>query len=212
MHARKPRSLYDPHPSIQMIQEWITTLKAKTGRSLPEWLKFINKEGPEGEAARRDWLKKQHKVSTWSAVWLAERSLGKGDEEDTPEKYLATAAVYVENMYAGKPGLRPLHDRLMQLARELGKDVKVCPCKTIVPFYRNHVFAQIKPSTRTRLDLGLALGALIKQGKARFPARLIDTGGFAKKDRITHRIAVSSPEDIDDDLIAWLQRAYQLDA
>jgi uncharacterized protein DUF5655 len=51
----------------------------------------------------------------------------------------------------------------------------------MVPFYRHHVFAQIEPSTRTRIDLGMAL----KDTKT--PKRLIDTGGFAKKDRITHR-------------------------
>lgn len=41
--------------------------------------------------------------------------------------------------------------------------------------------------------------------------RLLETGGYAKKDRITHRIAVSSPDDIDDLLKAWLIRAYELD-
>ena len=77
---------------------------------------------------------------------------------------------------------------LLALGRSLGSDVKVCPCKTIVPLYRKHVFAQIKPTTRTRIDLGLAL----KDTKV--PKRLIDTGGLAKKDRITHRIEITSAE------------------
>ncbi|PYT26441.1 MAG: hypothetical protein DMG57_21500 [Acidobacteria bacterium] len=51
--------------------------------------------------------------------------------------------------------------------------------------YRNHVFAQIKPTTRTRIDFGLAL----KDRKT--PNRLIDTGGFVKKDR--SRAASRSP-------------------
>jgi hypothetical protein len=87
----------------------------------------------------------------------------------------------------------------------MGKDVKACPCKTIVPLYRRHVFAQIKPSTRTRIDLGLALG------DTRTPKRLIATGGFEKGDRITHRIAITAPGDIDGDVTRWMTNAYELD-
>jgi hypothetical protein len=41
---------------------------------------------------------------------------------------------------------------------------------------------------------------------------LIDTGGFAKKDRITHRIPITSLGDIDDEVKHWLQVAYERDA
>ncbi len=109
-------------------------------------------------------------------------------------------------MYAGgKAGLLPIHDRLLELGRSLGGDVRVCPCKTIVPLYRNHVFAQIKPTTRTRIDFGLALGDTKASG------RLIDTGGFVKKDRITHRIPITSPDEIDAEVRRWLQVAYDRD-
>ncbi|MEO6724137.1 MAG: DUF5655 domain-containing protein, partial [Blastocatellia bacterium] len=105
-----------------------------------------------------------------------------------------------------KAGLRPIYDRLLKIGLGIGNDVKACPCKTIVPLYRNHVFAQLKPTTRTRLDLGFALGSM------KTPARLINTGGFEKKDRITHRIPVSLLEEIDDELKHWLKVAYDLDA
>src|SRR5204863_7204680 len=101
--------------------------------------------------------------------------------------------------------LRPIYDRLLKLGLGVAKDVKACPCQTIVPLYRHHVFAQIKPTTRTRIDLGFALG----DGKA--TGRLIDTGGFAKKDRITHRIPISSLKDIDDEVKHWLKAAYERD-
>ena len=94
----------------------------------------------------------------------------------------------------------------LALARKLGADVKVCPCKTMVPLYRNHVFGQIKPTTRTRIDLGFALGDFAATG------RLIDTGGFAKKDRITHRIPITTLEDIDDEVCRYLKMAYDRDA
>lgn len=207
-------SRYDVHPGVAMMQDWIATLKAKTGRSLEEWLRFVRSRGPKDEKSRREWLKREHKLGTNSAWWIAERASSDRTRihDDDPESYLKAAADWVEKMYAGaKAGLRPIHDALIRLARGLGADVRVCPCQTIVPLYRAHVFAQIKPSTRTRLDLGLALGTLARRG-ATFPPRLIDTGGLARKDRITHRIALASVDEVDDDVRAWLRKAYDLDA
>ncbi len=135
-----------------------------------------------------------HKFGTVIATWLAERAgeSPKGILEDDPETYLKAAEQYVEAMYSGaKAPLRPLHDRLLALGFSMGPDVKACPCQTMVPLYREHVFAQIKPTTKTRIDLGLALK------DTPFTDRLLDTGGLARKDRITHRVAITKPEDID---------------
>jgi hypothetical protein len=207
MAATKSKSLYSVHPGVLMVQKWIETLPEKTGHSLDEWMGIIRKHGPQGEKERRAWLKEKYNLGTNSAWWLAERADGKGAEEDTPEGYLRQAEIYVEEMFAGpKAGLRPIYDELLKIGLKLGKDVKACPAKTIVPLYRNHVFAQLKPSTRTRLDLGFSLGNM------KTPARLIDTGGFEKKDRITHRIPLSSLKEIDDEVKHWLKVAYDLDA
>lgn len=207
----KATSEYDVHPGVAMVIDWIDALKAKTGRSLDEWMKIIKKEGPATEEARRVWLKEEHKLGTNSAWWLAERSVGKGSEDDTPEGYLKHAAAYVKGLYEDRAALKPLHDRLIELARSLGDDIRVCPCKTIVPVYRGNVIAQIKPSTRTRIDFGLCLTPLVKEGK-KLPARLIDTGGSKKKDRITHKIEVATLKDTDTELERWLAKAYQLNA
>jgi hypothetical protein len=198
---------YGVHPGVLMVQKWVAELKGKTGRSLEEWLRFIEKEGPADEKERRAWLKEEHGLGTNTAWWLAERSLGKGTFDDDPDAYVRTAPAVVDTLYAdGKAALRPLHDRIIEVAAALGADVKVCPCQTIVPLYRKHVFAQIKPSTRTRIDLGFALGPRKPEG------RLIDTGGAAKKDRITHRIPILRMEDIDAEVQRWLRTAYDLDA
>lgn len=137
---------------------------------------------------------------------FARMGMKREDLEGTHAEYLREADGYVEAMFSGpKAALRPLYDALYDLARSLGKEIKISPGKTIVPIYRTHVIAQIKPSTRTRIDFGLALGDLPATG------RLIDTGGFARKDRITHRIEVQSLDDIDDELKAWLRKAYERD-
>jgi hypothetical protein len=207
--AKKPArtSLYSVHPGVAMVQKWIAELPQKTGRSLDDWIQLIKQSGPPTEKERRDWLKKEYGLGTNSAWWLAERADGKGTEEDDPETYLISAERNVEAMFAGpKAALWPIYDALLKLGLAVGKEAKACPCETIVPLYRIHVFAQIKPTTRTRIDMGYALGDTKATG------RLIDTGGFAKKDRITHRIPVTSLAEIDDEVKHWLKVAYDRDA
>jgi len=205
--ATTAKSLYSVHPGVAQVQKCVNELPKRTGRSLEEWLELTTKSGPPTEKERREWLRKEHKLGTNSAWWIAERLEGKGTEEDSPEAYLKTAEEWVEAQYAGaRAALRPLYEQLLKLGFSLGKDVKACPCKTMVPLYRNHVFAQIKPATNTRIDFGLALGNM------KTPKRLVDTGGYEKKDRITRRIEVKSKADIDDELKKWLKTAYEMDA
>jgi hypothetical protein len=86
---------------------------------------------------------------------------------------------------------------------------KACGCVRAKRWCRSIAttsFAQIKPAARARIDFGLAL----KDTKT--PKRLIDTGGFAKKDRITRRIEIASVGDIDDEVRRWMKVAYEMDA
>jgi hypothetical protein len=206
-HPTRGKSIYSVHPGVAMVQDWIADLPRKTGRTLEEWLELVKQSGPAAEKDRRDWLKKEHGLGTNSAWWIAERADGKGTEDADPDAYLEAAERYVEAMFAGpKAGLRPIYDELLKIGFGLGEDVKACPCKTIVPLYRRHVFAQVKPATRTRIDLGFALG------NRKASRRLIDTGGFAKKDRITHRIPIAARAEIDEGVKHWLTVAYDLDA
>lgn len=202
-------SIYSVHPGVAMMQKCISEMKAKTGRSLPEWLRHIKSAGPTDERACREWLQSTHHLGTNYAKWLAEKAMGKqlGLADDNAESYLAACPGYVAEMYAGpKALLRPIHDEVVRLARQLGDDVRVCPCTTIVPLYRRYVFAEIKPATSKRIDLGFALG------EEPFTSRLLDTGGRAKKNRITHKVALTSLADIDLQVKRWLREAYQRDA
>ena len=162
---------------------------------------LVKTSGPPTEKERREWLKKEHKLGTNSAWWMAERAEGKGWRKTRRKRILRRPRVGGGHVLRPARTLRPLYDHLLKPALSLGKDVKACPGKTIVALYRNHVFAQIKPSTNTRIDLGLALGNM------KIPKWLIDTGGYEKKDRITRRIEVKSKADIDDELKHWLTRA-----
>lgn len=209
MPTAKTQVLYDVHPGVAMVQKSMAQLKEETGRSLEQWIAVVKRDGPKDEKLRREWLITKQKVGTRNAGWIAERAEEKGGDLDTPETYLKAAVGYVEEQYGGpKEKLRPIFEELLKLGRSMGGDVKVCPCKTIVPLYRQHVFAQIKPTTNSRVDFGFAL----THYKGKLPKRLVDTGGLAKKDRITHRIELTSVSQIDGEVKKWLKTAYDLDA
>ncbi len=201
------RSHYSVHPSISYVQNIITNLKTKTGRTLDEWVSFVKKEGPKTEVERREWLKARQKLGTNYSWWIAERAEGKGWEDGDPDAYLRKAPEYVAEMFAGKrTALKPLYDKLLKLGLSMGEDAKACPCKTIVPLYRQHVFAEIKPATNSRIDLGLALGGVT----LKIPARIEAVKG-SKGNRITHRIRIEAVHDIDELVEKWLRVAYAAD-
>lgn len=193
-------SVYTLHPGFAMEESSMANLKERTGRTIEEWVRIVKKSGPATERERIAWLKEAHGITTNYALWIAKRVDGSGGAANYDPDAM------VEAMFAGKKaGLRPIYDEMLRLAFRLGKDVRVSPCKTIVPFYRTHVFAQVKPTTATRIDIGFAFKDMKPSGK------LISTVGFVKGDRITHRIPVESIHEIDAGVEKWLKHAYESD-
>jgi len=116
-------------------------------------------------------------------------------------------AAKTRTLYDVHPSVAMVQKCIAELKEETGRSLEEWMA-LIVPLYRTHVFAQLKPTTNTRIDLGFAL----TRYKGKLPKRLIDTGGLAKKDRITHRIELKTVEEIDGDVKKWLRTAYELDS
>lgn len=182
----RKNSVYTLHPGFAMEEANLERLKERTGRTLDEWIRVVKNSGPSTGKERIAWLKQAHGITTNYALWIAKRVEGAGSSADYDPDAM------VEAMFVGKKAVpRPIYDRMLALAFDLGKDVRVSPCKTIVPFYRKHVFAQVKPTTAMRIDVGFAFKDMKPSGK------LVPTGGFEKGDRITHRVPVASLAEID---------------
>lgn len=198
---------FDIHPGVEMMRKWAAELAGKTGRSLDQWAKFIKNSSIETRKDRITFLKTEHGLGTntaWQIVLYAE---DKHTWDGDPDAYLAQAVKYVEDQYAGpKATLRSIFDSLVSSARKLGKDVKVCPCKTIVPFYRKRVFAEVKPATRTRVELSLALVDVPLDGILQ-PNRRANG-----KDRLKHQIHLATAAEITPEVLKWLRLAYDQDA
>lgn len=103
-------------------------------------------------------LKDHFQFSTLHATWILKIAAKEEWGGGSPEAYLEEATKYMYAVFIGsKAGLRPI-TKLSSLSYQLAKDIRACPCKTIIPLYRHHVFAQIKLSTC--IDLGRALSNL----------------------------------------------------
>ena len=203
MELKKIR--YSVHPLVAYAQSVISNLPKKTGKSLQQWIELVKESGIETPDEQRVWLKNNYGLRGTTTGLIVNYVAGNGDATDE-QAYLREAEQFVEKMYEGpKQKLRPLHDALIQHIVRLGDDSKICPRKTYVSIYRSHVIIQLKPTTRTRIDLGLAL----KGSQDALSSRLIETGGLTKGDRITHRIAIQEMADIDEEVITWLGRAYE---
>jgi hypothetical protein len=108
----------------------------------------------------------------------------------------------VATQYAGpKSGLRPVYDKLVAALAKFGGDVELAPKKAYVSLRRSKQFGLIQPTTKDRVDVGINL-----KGEAP-TARLEASGSFNAM--VSHRVRVSSPQEIDAELIGWLRRAYE---
>ncbi len=126
---------------------------------------------------------------TWSAVRFRPRG------DDAPNALIAA-------QFAGpKAHLQPLYERLVAAALHIDPTIAIAPRKSYIALQKNKTFALIKASSKDRLDLGLKVPTYEADG------RLQDAAGFGSGS-ITHKVALSSLADIDDELLAWLRAAY----
>lgn len=183
--------------SADMDEKWNDKLKARTGLDLAQWCKRAIKDGPKERPRRRAWLMQENGLSRMESWWV-DATTERGGQEWNPERSIA-------GQYGGaKAHLRPIMEAVVARALKLGDDVRACPCETMIPLYREFVFAEIRAATNSRLDLGLALGEHPEMG------RLESLRGRAAGNRITHRITLTNLRDIDADVMTYLKAAYTL--
>lgn len=173
------------------LQTMIDNMPEKTGKSLDEWKSILKNKTFTKHSEAVNFLKTDHHVTHGFANTIV--SLSK-EEHKAPSDL-------VKEQYQGKEDLLRIYEKLVQFVSDFGDDVKVTPKKTEVSLDRNKKFAVIKPSTKTRIDLGLKL-----KGKP-VTERLENSGPFGTM--CTHRVKLTEISQIDTELIEWLKEAYQ---
>ncbi|MDY8137184.1 DUF5655 domain-containing protein [Aquimarina sp. 2201CG5-10] len=170
-------------------------LLEKTGKSLEHWIDVVQKSNIEKHKAIIDFLKSEHGFTYGYANFVALKAK-KSDAGSIDDTDLLT------NQYKGKEHLKPIYEELLKAIKVFGNDITKTPKKDSVSMIRKKQFALIKPATKTRIDLGLKL-----KGKPTTD-RLENSGPFGTM--CTHRVRITSVEEVDSELISWLKEAYQM--
>lgn len=172
------------------LQTMIDNMPAKTGKSLEEWKVVLKTKNFTKHSEGVKYLKSEHGVTHGFANTIV--TLSK-EENNAPTDLVAT-------QYKGKESLFPIYEKLISVVKTLGDDVKIVPKKGSVSIIRKKQFTLIKPATKKRIDLGLKI-----KDKA-ITERLEKSGPFGSM--CTHRVRLTTVEEIDNELIKWLKEAY----
>ena len=173
------------------LQTMIDNMPEKTGKSLDEWKKILRTTSFEKHSEGVNYLKSEHNVTHGFANTIV--TLSREDDN--------TSEDLVESQYKGKEDLIPIYEELIKYLKSLGSDVTITPKKGSVSIIRKRQFVLIKPTTKTRIDLGFKL-----KDKP-ITNRLENSGPFGTM--CTHRVRISESEEIDTELKGWIIEAYE---
>lgn len=172
------------------LQTMIDNMPDKTGKSLAQWFDVLSKVNIEKHGEAVKFLKTEHNVTHGFANTIV--TLFK--QQDKSEVDL------VAQQYQGKESLLPIYHLLLEKIAQLADNLTITPKKASVSFIHKKQFVLVKPSTKTRIDIGLKLTG------HETTERLLNSGPFGTM--CTHRVQVSSITDVDEQLIDWISQAY----
>ena len=180
--------------SWRQMREWAADLlQSRTGADVAAWNQRISESGLADEQALRAWLAGQGITGYAQALLVWERF-------GYPDFLTADADELIEGQYADRPQLRPILDAVLAVLPTLGP-ATVQARKTIVSLVTpRRTFAVVQATARSRVDLGLRLDDAVPAGRLRAARDL----GAA-----TVRIALTSPDEVDDEVRDWMRRAYE---
>jgi hypothetical protein len=168
-------------------------LVERTGEDVATWNRRIAKEQFDNEKALRAWLTQQGVTGYAQSLLVMERF-------GYPDFLLASAEDLIEGQYADRLQLRPIFDAIIDAAAGLG-EVIIQARKTYVSLVTpRRTFARIQPTTKSRVDLGLRLEGHKPGGRLQ-PSKIQET--------MRLQVGLTSLDDIDSELLTWLQEAYE---
>ena len=172
------------------LQTMIDNMPAKTGKSLAEWKDILKAKSFGKHSEGVNFLKTEYKVTHGFANTIITLS----KEENTTSEEL------VDSQYKGKDHLLPIYEKIIKAVQNFGNDVEIVPKKASVSLKTKKQFALIQPSTKSRIDLGIKIKDKAPKG------RLETSGPFGTM--CTHRVQITETGQVDEEVIAYLQEAY----
>ncbi|WP_373524426.1 DUF5655 domain-containing protein [Aquiflexum sp.] len=174
-------------------QSMLDNLHKNTGKSLEEWMVFVKGKSFEKHGQIMKFLKEEEGLTHGFANLIALKTLATdaGSVEDKHE--------LIENQYKGKEHFKPIYEHLISEILKFGNDIEIAPKNANVSLRRKKQFALLYPITKTRFEIGINLKGQDPSGK------LLSSGNAM----CTHKIILTDFENIDDEVMDWLKKAFE---
>lgn len=180
------------------FQAYLDNIKAKTGKSPEDFKKLAERKGllrPEVKAGEIvSWLRKEFELGHGHA--MAIYTVFKGFKEAKQDK----ATALDKHFIGTKSRWRGVFDDLFTQLKKLGADVNVDPAISYLSILRGSKKFAIVQVTTNRIDIGLKLKGV------RPIDRFEPAGNWSAM--MTHRVRIENANQIDKELIDWLNKAY----
>jgi hypothetical protein len=180
------------------LKAYLDNIQAQTGKTPQDFLILAEKKGLLKEGVKTGqivaWLKEDFGLGQGHAMAIV--LTFKNATQPRTSKNESIAKLF----RGGKAGWRKPYDQLLARLKEFGPDVSADPTDTYISLLRKNKKFGIVQVTSERMDIGIKLKGVAPGG--RFEA----AGSW--NSMVTHRVRVSDPDQIDEELVAWLRKAY----
>jgi hypothetical protein len=180
------------------LETQLANIETRTGKSLAELTALVLGSGLSKHGEIRSMLQETLGLGYGDANTLVHVAKNPTAPATSPASDAAVDDA-ANGLYIGKKAdLRPIHDALMAQIAAFG-DFEVAPKKTYLSLRRKKQFAMVGPATNTRVEVGLnAKGLPADERLIEMPA-----GSMCR-----YKVHVTSAAEVDDELLAWVRRAY----
>ena len=182
----------------QARETQLKNIETKTGKSLDELTRIIEKSGLTKHNQIRDYIMQEFNLGYGDASMLVHFAL-KTDGQSAAEASGASIEEVTAQIYTGKTETqRQVHDRVMLEVKKLGT-FEIAPKKAYLSLRRKRQFAMLGPASKGRVEVGLNMKGLPGTD------RLIEQkpGGMCQ-----YKVFVENPDQVDAELLGWLRQAY----
>lgn len=176
-------------------QTMIDNLHKNTGKTLEQWIDIVIKENIAKHGEIIKYLKESHGLTHGFANLVAHKAKGSdaGSADDQDE--------LITKQYQGKEHFKPVYQKIMSEIEKFGNDIEIAPKNAYVSLRRKKQFALLQPATKTRFEIGIILKGQESKGKL----EAINTANAM----CSHKINIADINDIDNEVIEWLRKAYE---
>lgn len=179
----------------KQLQTYLDEVKAKTGLTVDDFRQLAAEKGLNKASPFVAWMKTEYGLGYHhaGAVWYHLEHAA--DLIASPEEKIAA------HFKGGKAKWRAPYNALAQQLATFGPDVEFAPNLTWINLQRNGKKFGIVQTSANRLDIGIKFKGVPPDG------RLEASGSW--NPMVTHRVKITTPAELDVELLVWLKQAYE---